>query len=228
MVNLALAETPGWDSPYGPGEALCPLPRRMRALTPSALAAILPLAPRLVFTDVYRSMVGSLEAHASKRGVQPPGFSAHNFGLAFDLDVERSLRKLGLPVSEAGKAQLDALLEAAGWICYRSDHLVDAPEAWHYTFGATAHGSAGVEAAIVAAHPEGFALDAAGAQQALLSLRLYADVVDGQWGGHSRAALSAFQRQWSLPETGELDARSQRVLAVATANVTIAPLPVAA
>lgn len=60
-------------------------------------------------SDVFRTAEQSLAARASKAGVQPPGFSAHNFGLAIDLDVARMMADHRL-----SKPQLDAALEPFG------------------------------------------------------------------------------------------------------------------
>lgn len=43
-------------------------------------------------TDCLRTPQGSLDAMRSERGVQPPGFSAHNYGLALDLTIDEILR----------------------------------------------------------------------------------------------------------------------------------------
>lgn len=215
-MKITLTETPGWPSPYGKDGALVPLPARMRFLAPDALAALTPLAGGLVFTDVFRSPAASMEARARKAGAAKPGYSAHNFGLAVDLDVRRSIRGA---VGDGGKAGLDAFMERAGWLCYRKDHALDESESWHFSFGAKDHGSRGVEAVIQSRYGAAFVLTPTQAQEALKALRLYAGAIDGDFGRQSRAALDVFKRGWKLPADGKLDAAAQRLLAVVTAEV---------
>lgn len=216
MLTLRLsAVPPTWLSPYGPKGALVPLPKRMALLHPDALASLAPLIPALVLTDVFRSPAASLAARAAKKGVAAPGFSAHNFGAAVDADVKKSVKRLGV----ASKAGLDAAMAQCGWRCFRADHEPAEAEAWHFSWGADGPGSLAVERAIQRVYPaSAFALSLTEAQEALASLRLYAGIIDGDFGRQSKAALAVFQRGWNLPDTGKLDARTQRVLAVVTAR----------
>jgi len=186
----------------------------MRYLLPAARDALAPIAAAgAVLTDVFRSMASSLVAAAAKRGVQPPGYSAHNFGLAVDLDVSRSMKRLEVQT----KPELDARMRRAGWWCYRSDGTLQR-ESWHYTWGAEAPGAGAIEATIQRFYGGAFQYDSASAQEYLARLRLYDGTIDGKLGPQSRQAVVLFQRQWKLPEDGKLDAKTKRLLAVASAH----------
>ena len=128
---LRLVQTPGIDSIYGAKGAITPLPHRMRFVHPDAYPSLLAIVADygLVLSDLFRSLASQIEAHRTKQGTARPGFSAHNFGLALDLDVGRALSKLGF-----SKRVLDDRMLERGWMCYRGDHNATALEAWHYTF----------------------------------------------------------------------------------------------
>lgn len=215
IITLRRVGGEGWKSPYGPGGSIVSLPKRMGYLHPSAYEAIAPIAKDLVFTDVYRSPESSLLAKRKKRGVQAPGYSAHNFGLAVDLDVANTCKHL-----RVSKEGLDAIMDKYKWRCFRGDHLPGATESWHFTFSATGPGSAEVEAVISGLY--NFALSNREAQIALGKLSLYRGEFDGYIGPLSREALRVFQRGWLLQETGKLDERTMRTLATVSATIAIA------
>lgn len=201
-------------SPYGPKKSLVPLPGRMRWLHPDAKRRLEGLAKDgLVCTDVYRSPAASLVALKTKRGVQPPGYSAHNYGLAVDLDVKQSMDRLEF----VSKEQLDTRMRVAGFECFCKDHLLKS-ESWHYTFGARGPGSKAVEAVILEHYGKCFVYDNKTAQFYLRELRLYDGALDGKLGPQSRMAIRLFQRQWAISETGTLDAKTRRLLALVTAE----------
>lgn len=218
MLKIVVAETPGWNSSYGPRGSLVPVPRRMRWLHPDALAAIVKdgLADRLIFTDVYRSPESSLNARRTKRGVQRPGYSAHNFGLACDLDVERTLKQ-----NKWDKRTLDAAMRQAGFECLVAG-AVKKTERWHFSFGAAGPGSVAVERAIVARYGPDLAPDGAECQTLLRRLRLYSGAIDGKIGPISREAIMAFQRTWLLAVDGKLGSMTRRTIAVVAADLVTA------
>ncbi len=210
-MTITLARTPGWRSCYD-GAAL---PARMRYLHPAALAALAPLAGRLVFSDVYRSPTSSIVALRGKTGVARPGFSAHNFGLAVDLDIGASCW-----ARRGDKAGLDAAMLAAGWRCFRGDHRPKA-EAWHYTFGAPQSGSPGVGQAIDHYYaPSTWSLPAPEIQSCLKKLGLYDGEIDGDLGRLSKAAIEVFKRGWMISEPG-VGPTTLRTLAVVSAEIEI-------
>lgn len=208
MLTLSLRRTPGWPSPYGKGGAFVPLPNRMRWLHPDALQSLLAFTDVLAFTDCYRSPSSSLLALQTQRGAARPGRSAHNFGLAVDLDVASCLRMTGWT-----KADLDKAMEQAGWLCFRADHE-DASESWHYTHGATEHGSAGVEAAIQRVYGGQLGMGVREAQAYLTRAGMYHGEIDGDAGPLTRSALQHFQEAWKLAEDGVLGPETQRLIAV--------------
>lgn len=219
-MKLRLAETPGWDSPYGKDGAIVPLPKRMRLLHPDALASLDStsnnIADALVFTDVFRSPEASLAARSAKRGVGRPGYSAHNFGLAVDLDVGTTCRRNWPSANPMQtKVLLDRLMAGAGWTCYRDDGLPTKSEAWHYTFGADGHGAAAIEAVIQHYYGQELFLDVGRRQKALAKLGLYRGALDGDPGPLTRAALAVFSRGWQSRGGADTD----RLLAVLTAEV---------
>lgn len=183
---------------------------------------------RIRCSDVFRTPEQSLEARASKAGVQPPGFSAHNFGLAIDVDVARVMREERLT-----KPQLDARLAEHGWWCHRRDGLAGAFESWHYNFLGPEpiakpflalcqrNTAPAIEAKIRDVYGDQLELEPVEAQLALAKLGLYRGSADGVFGPRSKAALVAFQRAWELAPLGELDARTQRTLALISADLEI-------
>lgn len=212
---------------YGPRRNL--LPERMRYLHPDGADSFLrldasPQRPRV--SDMMRSPESSLQALREKRGVQPPAFSGHNFGLSIDLDVKDCMRRWRM-----SKAQVDERLARAGWYCHRRDHRI-ASECWHYNFlgvGAEAARllracdrrttAGGLEARIQELYGPALTLSPLAAQAALRRLRLYSGDLDGKLGPLSREALRIFQRAWMLAPTGELDAVTQRILAVVASEL---------
>lgn len=231
---LRLAPLP--DSLRGPDDEAYKgvVPRRARFLEPTAARSLTALLVEcgnaLVFTDVYRSPEASLAARRSKRGIQPPGFSAHNFGIAFDLDVAASLRNLRMRYPE-----MIELLQRHGWFCHRRDLDSSAAESWHQNYLgqdaarylAEADPQASntwawpVEARIAELYGEAFKLSDLEAQQALAALRFYTGDLDGALGPLAREAVGAFQRAWGLPDDGVAGPRTRRVLAVVTADVEL-------
>lgn len=204
------------------------LPPKMAQLYPEAANAITALqehlGQRIVLSDAFRTPESSLQAMGEKRGVAPPGFSGHNFGLAVDVDVEMMLKRLSYPY-----IALLELMESFGWHCHRRDRA-RGMEDWHFNFlGADAamllaratkpmSWGAPVEARVVELYGPQLVLTATEAQVILARLRLYQGAPDGVVGPRTRQAISAFQRAWKLPDDGELNARTQRVLAVVGAD----------
>ncbi len=206
-------------------------PRAASLLHPDAAAAFEAFARHFApirCSDVFRSPEQSLAARNQKSGVQPPGFSAHNFGLAIDVDQARMMRDHNLT-----KPALDKALADYGWHCHRRDGVPGAFESWHYNFLgrdsaakpflalANRTTAPSVEAKILELYGAAFELDPVEAQTALASVGLYRGEADGIFGPRSKAALAAFQRSWELPATGELDARTQRTLATVSAQLQI-------
>lgn len=240
MLKLQLAHVP-LRGIYKTKDGL--LPPRWSRLHPEAAAALIRVqgADDLVYSDAFRSPEQSLQAAREKRGVQPPGYSAHNFGLAVDLALDdyvppgserdAAMRPGTLSRLGCGYPELCTRLAAEGWYCHRRDGKRGA-ESWHFNWlgphSATALALAvpenprtwadAAEHAVRAWYGAQLALDVRAAQEALAFIRLYRGEVDGLFGPRTREAVRAFQRAWALPETGTLTDRTQRVLAVVTAE----------
>lgn len=208
------------------------MPDRMRFLHPDVAPFFSTIAPWAVCSDMFRSPESSLAAVQGGRGAKAPGYSAHNYGLAIDLDLGASRKGLAARIGRAAvsKAELDEAMEAAGWYCHRRDHL-NAFEAWHYNFlgintviGPKFKSTAGwIEAKIVKLYGGQLRPDDLACQEALKRLRLYSGAIDGDIGPISRAAIGAFQRTWSLEATGKLDDKTRRTLAYVACERVIEP-----
>ncbi|HKE15216.1 MAG TPA: peptidoglycan-binding protein [Kofleriaceae bacterium] len=219
MLTLSLRSLPAQAvrGIYGPSKDQ--MPERMRYLHPDAAASYLEMADFAVVSDMFRSPESSLQAVREKRGAQPPSYSAHNYGLAIDLDIDAAKKRW----NHGSKQALDAEMESRGWFCHRRDHTMEF-EAWHFNFlgigapiPAGIHSTAGlVEARIVSLYGAGFAPDDTESQRLLAGLRLYAGEIDGDIGPLSRESIRAFQRTWGMPDTGELETRTRRTLAYVT------------
>lgn len=206
---------------YGDNEDSMPL--RCRFLNPAAAGAYLEMKDLVVVSDMFRSPESSLRAVRDGRGAQPPAYSAHNFGLAIDLDIGRTMKAASVKT----KAALDAELESRGWFCHRRDHEME-HEAWHYNFlgrgtqvGQQFRSTAGwIEGRIGQMYGAFLDPDDTECQVALKKLRLYGGAIDGKIGPISQEAIRAFQRTWRLPKSGRLDTRTKRTLAYVAAERT--------
>lgn len=218
------------------------VPKRARFLEPEAAEAFLKLREdlfgSLIVTDIYRSPAGSLAARQSKVGVQPPGFSAHNFGLAFDAEVGAILRAMHWSYAR----MIDAFADR-GFFCHRRDMDPVGLESWHFNYLGTTPDqylslsspslhrtwSYPVEKRIVDLYGQYFKYDAVTLQTYLKVLKFYEGELDGKIGPISRSALGAFQSAWLGYDTDNVsfqdwrDPRSQRVLAVISATKVIKP-----
>lgn len=208
------------------------MPERLRYLAPDVAPHYAAISSWAVVSDMFRTAESSLAAVRAGRGAQPPGYSAHNYGIAVDLDLGQSMRRGGFK----SKGELDERMEADGWFCHRRDHAI-AFEAWHYTWlGVGAAISPKVktivgytEAAIVARYGAQLAPDDAEAQRMLAKLGMYRGDIDGDIGPRSREAIGAFQRAWGVPaRMGKLDGRTRRTLAYVAAEREIVVEAVAA
>ena len=219
ILRLARLDSAKVKGIYTVGGVPDRLPERALFLTPDAADSFLRfLADRVVVSDMFRTAEASLAAVKAKRGAQPPGYSAHNYGIAIDIDVSKALASI--PGVWTSKASLDNWMESHGWYCHRRDHK-RGMEDWHYTFlgvGASVSPkvrtlAAYTEAEIIRRFGEFLAPDDKECQRMLRKLGLYRGDVDGVIGPQSRAAIGVFQRGWNLPPSGKLDTRTKRTLA---------------
>jgi hypothetical protein len=228
-MELLLAELPETLKHYT-GK---PVPKWMRVMHPDAAASLVQLEKDtggLSYTDIWRSAEVSLAARASKQGVQPPGFSGHNYGFSVDLDIDGILK-----AKKWTYAQLTAVMENHGWYCHRRDGQYGKSECWHFNyFGPlperflkaidpkkASTWSAGVEKRIVEVYGEDFELKPTTIQYSLKQLKMYVGAVDGQMGPITTAAIKAFQRAWGLTPDGQAGPKTQRTLAFVAATKKI-------
>lgn len=232
---LRLADLPAGLA--GPNDATYngKVPTRARFLFPEAAQSLCGLEAAsggLVYTDVFRSADASLAACRNKRGCQRPAFSAHNFGLAFDLDLDATKKKLQLTYQG-----LTSLLNRFGWYCHRRDGNPDEMESWHFNFLGEQAGtyltlatevhktwSAPVETRIAELYGADFLLTPVQLQQALEQAHFYYGAIDGLQGPLTYEAIRAFQRAWQIEESPvKPGGTTHRTLAYVTADRVIEP-----
>lgn len=108
-----------------------PVPAWMRKLEPEAAEALLRLDAEcggLIYTDLWRSAEVSLLARKEKRGVQPPGWSGHNYGLSVDFTVDQIMAK-----KNWGYKYLCEIFISHGWYPHRKN-LTRGFEEWHFDY----------------------------------------------------------------------------------------------
>lgn len=233
-LALSLVRVPNVLGIYGTNKDQ--FPARMSLLHPEAAAAFAAieklLGMRLRVSDMFRTAEQSMQAMQEKTGVQPPGFSLHNYGIAIDIDTDSMLMATKLT-----KPALDLLMKDAGWYCHRKDGKRGS-EDWHYNFlgvGSAAtpflaasakstNTSAAGDAKILSLYADGLKLEPKEVQECLAHLKIYGGEADGIIGPRSTQAIMAFQRAWKLSPTGLVDVRTERTLAYVSANVVIADL----
>ena len=117
------------------------MPLRALFVHPEVWPAFQRVAPRIVITDLTRSAESSLSRMAEKPGlVQPPGWSDHGVGGAFDLDIKATLKHGGF----ATRVELDHWLRKHDWPMFWWTAGADAPkpnkpgaETYHHSFDET-------------------------------------------------------------------------------------------
>ncbi len=211
------------------------MPERMRALWPDAAVDYLRGSADIVVSDMFRSPESSLRiSQIPGRSALPPGHSGHNYGFSIDVHEDAMRKRLGLK----SKGELDEWMRQFNFINFWVDGKASHPkEDWHYNWlpsewrdddgGFTGKTTVGyLELAIQREYGASMVLSPTECQVALAKLKFYDGEADGQIGRLSKAAIAGFQRVW-LPKnrTGELDAKTQRLLAYLTAEVEWHPLP---
>ncbi len=87
----------------------------------------------LVYTDMYRSAIGSAQAYETKKGAQKPGYSGHNYGVSIDVAVDASIKRHKITYN-----QLVHTLISFGWTPYQgvtqSSLYKRETEDWHFNF----------------------------------------------------------------------------------------------
>lgn len=203
------------------------VPTRALYLAPDAavsLASVEADTGGLVYSDIFRDAMGSLRARRAKSGVQPPAYSPHNYGIAFDVDVTATLRLRKWRYVEMREA-----LSAHGWYCHRMDLDSSASESWHFNyFGLRAAErlklsdpdrhvtwSMPAEAEIQDRYGESFSM---GPDQIRNALHRIGYNVNPTMGD----SIRRFQLAWDLAPDGVAGPKTQRTLAYVSAVVEIA------
>lgn len=196
-------------------------PTRAAFMHPEAADAFLRLEGEvgpLVYSDILRGAEESLAACKAGRGSQPPGYSGHNFGLSFDIAVDRVLKEKRWTYD-----RMCTVLAEHGWYGYRQDRTRGA-EDWHFNYlggwakevlrrtSARAKWQTVAEEAIQIHYPKITPLGAVGIQEALKKLGLYSGAIDGGLGSLSYVAINLFNKTWGISENA-VGERFQRTLA---------------
>jgi hypothetical protein len=206
------------------------MPKRMKFFHPSAAKSFKDLVtayPGVAMSDGYRDAMASLVARQNKSGVQPPGWSGHNYGISFDCDVEQTLKNLKVTYSS-----LLELFKSYGWTCHRADGQLGS-ESWHFNCLSMGDnppkGAEGPQLWMRQNYPmfcrksDATWNDLEWVQTMLQKLKLYGGAVDGSNGPLTRAGINAFCKAYDLKNNGP-DERVIRTLAIVTAEKEITKL----
>jgi hypothetical protein len=176
----------------------------------------------LRFSDILRGADESLKAVQEGKGAQMPGYSGHNYGLSFDIDVIGVCRE-----KKWDYDQLCTALQKYGFYSYRQDRSRGVEE-WHFNYlGANA---ARVIAATAARDKWQFAAEAMidyyypnitpltsyEIQEGLKTCGMYSGNIDGDVGPLCKIAVNSFCQAWRLPN--DMGPRFQRTLAFIAAE----------
>ena len=231
-LSLSLVRVPNVLGIYGTNKDQ--FPARMSLLHPDAAEAFdmvqKDMGKQLRCSDMFRTAEQSLQAMQEKAGVQPPGFSLHNYGIAIDVDVDAMLA-----ATKKSKPDFDLLMWSHGWCCHRKDKK-RGMEDWHYNYlgrgdeadpflaasAKSTNTSAAGDAKIQSLYKAGLTLKPAEVQECLAHLKLYGGEIDGAIGPRTKQAIMAFQRAWKLQPSGQVDAKTERTLAYVSASVQVA------
>ncbi len=220
------------------------MPLRALFVHPEVWPDFIAVADRIVVTDLTRSAEASLSRMAEKPGlVQPPGYSDHGCGGAFDLDIKATIKHGGFH----DRAELDQWCAENGWPMFWWYPGSNAPppnkpgsETWHHSYDETRGGvpdgrntAAMAERRMLRWYPwldvRTWTNRPASAQYMLARLGHYHGAIDGKFGPLSTTALAMFQRalqvrSWCRKKgvtdfaEGKLDAATARVLAFCAAE----------
>jgi hypothetical protein len=205
-------------------------------LAPEAAVSLLKLEEDigpLEYREFWRGADGSLLARRTRKTSQIPGYSAHNYGLAFDLNLEKVLDEKKISYED-----LLYVLAKRGWYCIRRDGLNVKPEGEHFNYlgekkiaeqylARTTQDPVtwdrAAEEKIYELYGKDFLYDASELQTKLKKLRMYTGIISGKIDQLTRESIKAFQRAWDLVEDGLTGFTFQRVLAFVSAEIDFLP-----
>jgi hypothetical protein len=219
-MNLILQALPQLAGPQG-DDYNGLVPKRMLYMRPEAAQALLLVeadTDGLIFTDVYRSPAEILQAYNTRPGTQPVGYSFHGYGGCVDVDVDATLKKLGMDYGG-----LLTIMEARGFHCHRRDGDPEKSESWHFNF-------LGDDAAALLARTTDDPSTWAAPAEAMIQqwygpeLRPSDQEVDAMLRQAGVSDVRTFQRKWAIVVDGVAGPVTRRVLAFVTASAQITPL----
>lgn len=183
----------------------------------------------LIYRDVWRDAVSSLLARRIRKTSQLPGYSAHNYGLAVDLNIEAILLQKKIQYED-----LLWIMKRRGWYCHRRDGVEGQTGSEHFNFlgeGADRYlarctqdpttWSAASEIKIWEFYHQDFQLSTKEVQILLSKICFFKAPFTEQRDIYTREAIIAFQRAWDLIQSGSPDMTLCRVLAFVTADINI-------
>jgi hypothetical protein len=212
---------------YGPNKDL--FPARAAFMYPEAAEAFHFMEKQegpFSYSDILRGADESRKACMAGRGSQPPGYSGHNFGLSFDIDVERSMLE-----RKWGYERLAKVLMTYGFHPYRQD-LSRGAEDWHFNYlgpyakhilrktKERALWQTAAQEVINAYYPSFSPLSAHEIQAALKKLGLYSGEVDGNIGPLTKTSVNLFNQAWNIG-IGLMNERFMRTLAFVAADKVV-------
>jgi hypothetical protein len=183
----------------------------------------------LIYRDMWRDAVSSLLARRMRKTSQLPGYSAHNYGLAVDLDVGAILAQKKILYED-----LLWLMKRRGWYCFRRDGAAEQTGSDHFNFLGEAADhylskctldpttwSAASEIKIWEFYHEDFQISTKDVQLKLAKIGFFNAPFTEQRDIYTREAIMAFQRAWDLIQSGSPDMSLCRVLSFVTADINI-------
>lgn len=180
----------------------------------------------LLYSEIWRDAVDSLLAKRLKDNALV-GYSAHNYGLAVDLNVPTILKQKKILYED-----LLWLMKRRGWYCFRRDGFEGRHGYNHFNFlgeNAEKYLSKSTqdpttwatvpELRIWERHGSDFHMETLEVQTRLTEIGLFTEPFTGQRDLYTREAIMAFQRTWDLVQTGSPDMTLCRALAFVTADI---------
>lgn len=182
----------------------------------------------LVYTNFWHDATSTMMAKRIRFGSHLPGYDPHNYGLAVSLDTNNILGRKKITYED-----VLYIMKKRGFFCHRRDGKQGETGSNHFNYlgdNADAYLEKAsfdplswdnpAEARIHEKHLAEFSLSPAQVQSLLAKIGFFHGPIDGNLDLYFREAVSAFQRAWDLPESGNPSIQFQRVLAFVSADVS--------